>query len=470
MISKIQKPAFILLSFCLTLGLYWNSLHGEPVFDDFDFLFQFNVIIDHFSFWTIFKDFCWPISVSTEKILFNFWQHKYFNYHLLNLFLHFINSFFLLKLVERVKVPYPRFIFLLFLLHPSNVIAVSWMVQLKTLMCFTFSILSIFLFLEATQRKIYYLPSWFLFLLSTLSKASSVPLSVLFLLYMYKKKEWGQILWVLPFLFISIFSVYRILKSPVTVVGANQLSSSTFISDNKSPPSPDTNVKYLKPEEGSSLKEVIAKLEILLKTFHYYFSQVLLPLESVPLKGQSPSGLGWPAILQFIVLIALLVLNWRNMANLCLTLGCILLSPYLGIFSAPYMNVTWVSEQHLYLVLPFFLCFWLILLANWKFKFAYVLPSLLIIFFSIQTHKASAYYQDEIVFYSKSLEANPQNLPVAYNLTTSYLKKNQPFKAMAVTGMIIEMSRTNSEIKSSKYFPRICELHRKMVEINLKKP
>lgn len=176
----IPKPVYILLAFLLVLGLYYPSLNGEPIWDDFHVIFRNNIITGDFSYWAIFKDFAWPVSVSAEKILFSIWKYEYFYFHLLNLLLHFLNSYLLLKLLEKLELPYLRFIFFLFLLHPSNVISVSWMVQLKTLLCFTFCISSFFFLIRAMEDKRYFGLSWVSFLLSVLSKSASLPLSLFF--------------------------------------------------------------------------------------------------------------------------------------------------------------------------------------------------------------------------------------------------------------------------------------------------
>jgi tetratricopeptide (TPR) repeat protein len=129
-----------------------------------------------------------------------------------------------------------------------------------------------------------------------------------------------------------------------------------------------------------------------------------------------------------------------------------------------------VSEQHLYLALPFFLCFWMGILDKWKFKYAQLVPALFIVFFSVQTYRAAKYYDNEIIFYSKSLEADPYNLPIVFNLADSYYKSNKPELAIAVTGRIIAQAQEKPDIKESKYFPYIVRLHGELVKIVLGKP
>jgi hypothetical protein len=169
--------------------------------------------------------------------------------------------------------------------------------------------------------------------------------------------------------------------------------------------------------------------------------------------------------------VALLIfLNWSSIPGLALLTGYVMLSPFLGIFTAPYMTLTWVSEQHLYLALPFMLCFWVGILAKWKFQFAQLIPIVFVSFFSFMTFKAATYYQSDILFYSKSLQADPSNIPIAYNLAVAYLRRNETTEALAVTGQMIEMGNTNSGVKESKYFSYISELHGKIAKQVLQEP
>ena len=99
-----------------------------------------------------------------------------------------VEAFLLLKVADFFKLSFSRILFLVFLLHPSNVISVSWMIQLKTLMCFLFAIISFLFLIKAHNNKRWYLPSWTFFLFSLLSKSASLPLSVVFFFFSYKKE------------------------------------------------------------------------------------------------------------------------------------------------------------------------------------------------------------------------------------------------------------------------------------------
>ncbi len=473
-ISKLPKSLLILLSFVFTTILYWQSLNGPPIFDDHHFLFRDQVIVGDYLYSTIWSNFAWPLSVSVHKFLFSIWHYEFLYYHLLNLGFHFFNSYLLLKLAEKLNLPFPKFLFLLFLIHPSNVISVSWMVQLKTLLCFTFAILSFLALLKALDNKKCYVISWMCFALSIISKSASLPLAALFGFYVFKKAGPKASLWVLPILLMSGYSTYKVLKSPVTAIGVTQLESKSFvsgISEKTEAVAPAPRIRrekpQPKPEEHNKFKGGVVSF---LKTSHYYFWQVALPMESYPVKGQAPQEIGLTDGIHLLFLIVMLLANWGNLVGQCLLAGYLMMTPFFGIVPAPYMNMTWVSEQHLYLAMPFFLCLWLSLLSKWKFKHAPYALAIFVLFFSVQTYKATSYYKDEIIFYTKSLQASPTNIPIAYNLASAYLQNNEAEKALMVTGTVIEMSQTNREMKESKYLPKILELHGKLVKLVLQKP
>ena len=462
--SGIPKPVFFLLSFLLMFGLYSSSLNGGPLFDDFFYIFNYEPVIGNISYWSVFKNNAWPLSISAEKIIFSMWKENYFYFHLINLLFHFLNSYILFKVVEKLQIPLPRFIFFLFLLHPSNVIAVSWMIQLKTLICFTFCFSSIYFFLQALEDKRYYALSWILFFFSTLSKSASLPIAAIFLVYSYKKKGKGQLLWLIPFLLIASYSSYRVLRSAYTGKATVQFESKDYIGKSDHKNKDYQVVREMEKKEIDVLSELKNRSTNVLKTSHYYFWQVILPLDSPPIRG-SLGEVGFEEGFHMVLIMIVVVLIWKTMAGMSLISGYLMLTPFLGIVIAPYMNLSLVSEQHLYLVLPFFICFWVGLLTKVKIKYAQYLPILFMVFFATQTFKAVAYYENEIMFFAKSLESDPFNIPVAQNLAVSFVKNNEIAKGLRLTEGMIKIANQNPEMKESKYFANLVILHSQLEEL-----
>lgn len=460
MISRIPNPLFFILALLLALGLYWPSLNGMPVWDDFSFMFEYHVIIDDFSYLTIWKNFNWPLSVSLQKILFHWWQYEYLNYHLLNFCLHFANSFLLFKVAEKLKLPAPRLLFLFFLLHPANVISVSWMIQLKTLLCFFFGMISFYCLTKVQEHKKWYALAWLTFALSLLSKTASISLPIIFFCFLYKKiprKEW---IWLIPFFVLSITAGYRILKSPTKIADVQSLIPAPEqinpeqINPEKIIPAEESSQDFRPMEEASP-----NRTSDVLSTARYYFWHTLLPFENQPVKGLNYSTPGAYDYLNILFLILIVAINWGTIIPIYLGLGYVLLLPFMGILHAPYMNVAWVSDQHLYLALPLFLCFWLSLINLWKLKYVSYLPYLFLPFFCYKVAVTTPYYKDEIVFYEACLEADVLNVPIAYNLAVAYLQRNEINQALNVTGTTVKLAEIAPELSKHHYFPLIYQLH-----------
>jgi hypothetical protein len=463
-LARLPSAVFILFSFIIAICLYFNSLNGLPIFDDIHFLFQDDVITGEYSYHQIWNDFVWPLSISLHRYVFSIWKNEYIYYHLLNLGLHLFNSYLLLNLAQRLKLPFPKLLFLLFLVHPANVIAVSWMVQLKTLLCFTFAALSFICLINAFDNKRWYLPSWISFYLSIISKSASMPLGFIFLLFIFKKAGPRSVIWAIPFLLMSSHSAYKILQSSATSTATTQFESSTYV---------DTKIEHTTMpwihnkntvEEHNSIGELKKRASLILKTSHYYFWQALLPIDSYPIKGQAPKELSLIHGFHILFILFLFIINFGKSAGLCLYSGHLLLLPFLGFVIAPYMNLTWVSEQHLYIALPFFLCFWLLILSQFKLRFAHFIPYIFIGLYSVQTYRAASYYKNEIEFYSKSLLADPDNIPIVQNLAVSYLNINDPVNALATTSRIVEKAKINEEVRESKYFPYLLQVHENILK------
>ena len=458
-LAKLPLSAFVAFSFATAICIYWSSLFGTPIFDDLHFIFQDQAVVGDSSYFTILTEFAWPLSLSVHKFFYGLWKQDFIYYHLLNLSLHLLNSFLLLKLALKLKLHFPKLMFLLFLIHPSNVIAVSWMVQLKTLLCFTFAMTSFLMLLRAVENKKWFLPSWISFLLSLFSKSASLPLCIVFIWFVFKKSGPKALVWVIPYLLMSLFSAYSILTSSQTSTATAQYESTTFVDakihQSQKPVIENNNSN----QEIDKFQAIQDRLVLVLKTTHYYFWQVVLPLESYPIKGKPSKGLSFFEGFNAIFIVLLCVLNWGSIIASSLLVGLLMILPFLGFITAPFMNLTWVSEQHLYLALPFFLCFWLSLFSKWKFQLAPLVPFVFVVFCFIQSFKSAGYYKNEITFYSQSLLADPFNIPVVQNLAVSYLNINQPHEALAVTSKIIGEAETNKEVRQSKYFHYLLLLH-----------
>lgn len=466
MSNRIPNYVFLILSFAVTVALYWPSMNGTPVWDDTTYLFKHPTIVFDYSYWKILTDFSWPVSVSIQKILYNLFKTNYLYYHLVNVALHYLNSWLLLKVAQTLKLPFARLLFLFFLLHPSNVITVSWIIQFKTLLCFTFALLSFLYLIRAQEKKSWYVLSLFCFALSIFSKSPAIPLPAIFLFYLWRNTNKKNLLWLIPFFLLSAFGSYRVLNSTVTKIAVD-LQTGPIAAEPSSEYTDEKKIYYptVTPVPGSKTKQTMlpimgtSRFESVMRTIYYYFWQTLLPVRNEPVKGQYYADNDFKEYLHIIFLILVVYLNWKSSIPFLLLAGYVMTSPFMGLLPAPFMNVTWVSDQHLYLAMPFFICFWLTLITRWKFKIAPYLPYAFIPAYCFLVFTTSHYYKNEIAFFKSSLEADVLNVPIGYNLAIAHLHKGDINEALNVTSTFVHMADVAPEVMKNKYFPYMMMLH-----------
>jgi hypothetical protein len=477
--SKIIKPGIFILAYAITLVLYWPSMHGPPIWDDITYWFSDPVMTPKMSYLTILKDFAWPTSVAIQKFTFSLWKDNYFNYHLFSLCLHFANSLLIYKLGRLLRLKNPFIYFALFLFHPVSVISTAWMIQNKTLLCFFFGLCAFFAFIKGNKDLRWMILSWVLFLLSITSKSASLTLPIIFLFFSIKNYKFKKLLLLIPFFIFSAWGTYKVLVSPVTLEGTLKATKVTQLNEVlkelpeakgitavpndlikpkgivEAPP----EIKPSPPEPSSPLNFISIDLKVIAQTLHYYFWQSVLPMQNVPVKGPQYDEVGAAEIVHVFFLCILVIGLWKDVALLYLASAHLLLLPFLGIIPAPFMSVTWVSDQHLYLVLPCLLAFWMRILSKVKLKYSFILPSLFILLFSYKTAKTTPIYSSQFRFYETSYEYNPYNIPIAYNLSFAYAMNRELYKAYTIASDTFHRGQSEPRMKKNLFYPHIVKLY-----------
>lgn len=497
---RIPKYIGFILAFAFTLALYWPAMNGTPIWDDYLFWFEDpNLRHPHLEFW---KNFAWPLSISMQKILLTIFKKNYTYYHTLNLLFHFANSWLVYWFARYLRFRYPFIIFLLFLVHPTAVIATAWMIQLKTLMCFFFALLSLLAFLKGNQNMKWMIASWIFFALSVLSKSASISLPAIFLLISYRNYKFSKIWFVIPFFLISLWGTWKLLGSQVALEAGAKAAIASKVKDipiirpvakpelqpaMKPEQKPENKKKKLKkkikpqvlpappapmsappqppsPEPKSFLSKIKINYELISQTLNYYFWQVLIPGNNVPVKGLNFERPGFMEAIHIFFLICMVIILWKDTALYYLFGAHILLLPFLGIIPAPFMNVTWVSDQHLYLVLPALIGFWMKLVEKIPWKYSAVIPSLFVVLFSWKTFETTPMYKNEIVFYEKCLEYNPYNVPMSYNLALARIRSGDVLIAYELLKIDIERAKSEPLMLRNYFYPYMAELYIRMKE------
>lgn len=213
-------PFFLIAGWGLLI--YSNSLHGEFQFDDFGEVISNPAIVhitDIKSIWNALAQHTRFIGYLTFALNFYFHQYDVFGYHLTNVVIHIINAllvYWLMRLILSVSSQrcslenYNRNLSLIaaliFLSHPIQTQAVSYIMQRFASLAALFYLLSICLYWKGRQNKhIFYFCGAFLSaILAMLTKetAFSLPFAILLIEYyfLWKGKEED-----FPFLWITLF-------------------------------------------------------------------------------------------------------------------------------------------------------------------------------------------------------------------------------------------------------------------------
>ena len=167
----------LFLLFLLAVAAYVSSFRGTWQFDDF------RCIVSNSHLRNLTE--VWPFSPGRFLVFLTFWANYRFCaldtfwYHFVNLFIHILNGFlfyfFLLLLQEAAgKTEERRFsAFLcaaLFLVHPVQTQAVTYIVQRLELMCFTFIMAHLIFLLLALKNKLFYIPAVLVLILGLFCK------------------------------------------------------------------------------------------------------------------------------------------------------------------------------------------------------------------------------------------------------------------------------------------------------------
>ncbi len=506
---KINRVIFFILAFIALVFLYLPALKGTPIWDDFSYWFNDPAMQRRVTYLNIWSHYAWPLSVSLQKLLLTFFKKNYEIYHGINLLLHFLNAFLVYKLGKILRLKYNFLLFLLFLFHPVAVITTGWMIQIKTLVCFTFGISSLISFLKGHEDLRWMMASWLLFACSVFTKSASITLPLIYLIYSFIHFKFKKLHLLIPFMLISCWGTFRVLKSSVTVEGAKKASEMVKIKEEPKPevveapktevveapkpevveapkpevveapkpevveapkpevveaPKPEV-IEAPKPEVIPGAKEETAfkffnfDLGLIGQTVHYYFWQAIFPLHNPPVRGINIHRPGLAEVLNLVFMILMMFIFRKDALLLYLTSGYVLLLPFLGLIPAPFMNVSWVSDQHLYLALPAFLFFWMTVLSKMKWKKNFLIPIVLVMFYGFKTHESTPNFKDQIVFFEKSLEYNPYNIPIAYNLALAKIVKGEITLAYALLSETHFLSEKEPLLKKNIFYPHFEELY-----------
>ncbi len=204
----------IIIIAALGFAVYANSLGGSFVWDD-EFLITDNPVIRSFSSipavfstglfhsYELGKGSFWrPLQTLTYMIDYKIWKLNPFGYHLTNILLHILAALALFWIIlalfadrSNSKLLVAFLATALFVVHPINTQAVTYISGRADILCALFLLLAFgfyigtdTLFSRVSHRKIGYM-SLFFYILALMSKESAVVFPIFLLLYIYSYRQ-----------------------------------------------------------------------------------------------------------------------------------------------------------------------------------------------------------------------------------------------------------------------------------------
>ncbi|GEM_PF-5866313 len=449
----LKKPLLLIpLFILLALIIYARIISAPPIWDDKFFLFEYGPFSSGLSFAEIWQNYAWPMTATIYKSTLALFGNKYIYYHLLNIILHSFNGYLVYHILKKLDLPFALVTALLFLVHPANLITVAWMVQIKTIVAFTFVALATIQYIKwFKEKKMWQFASFLLlFILSMTTKSTAIFLPVVLLLIhlVYKQMNKKIILGGLFFLSLSLFAGIKLIKSPAVEkhnMNQSRMTQSQDLSDT-----------------------LISKVDFTTQATWYYLQQAFIPYDIAPVKGvfyQEPltKVLG---LLFFIISFVMLLFLFEKNLGIAIVCALILMIPFLGIIHAPFMKVTSVSDQHLYLVLPILL--WIMvfvsesliniparLSSEQKKSYSAIFFTFVFSYFSFTTMINNKTFESEENFYLTSLNSNPLTLAFYVNLSSLYVEMGNIPAAIQIIERGFDVCNENPELQKTDLYAHL---------------
>jgi hypothetical protein len=374
---------------------------------------------------------------------------------------------------------------LLFLIHPATVQSVAWMFQVKTLLATTFALLSIYfliswclntkkhnlmlsfvmLVLSFYTKSIYlhlFLFAWiilhffkikpsFKWLISSIYLLSSLAYLIFFLSSeqnIKKSEQAKQVQKVKLVKSIDDFSHTDIIKPKTNKIVLDQAKSTLdqIIPDEKRKQDIlNFYQAFLLSRGHLTLKkewDILRERSVLWFKIHaYYLYRIIIPAYMAPIYNRFETKLNlfnvnvlWFGVFALFLLLVCNLYAYKQkfffyeLIILQLTFFASI-APYSGIYLAPYMSITHVSDHHLYSVLVFFIPALVYLfnqvhlpafLAKWG-KWGFLWYGFLLLTYSSYY---SQFFKNHQEFYGRVIRYYPTQMVAYFNLAESYRHQN----------------------------------------------
>lgn len=424
------KSLFILLFFlAVSLAIYYPTLKSDPLWDDWVFLFRSwpikNVQIWDYWVWGVHRR-SWPVFFTTISLMYKAWGDNTFYYHLTSVILHSCNGFLIYKILKKLGGSYAFLLALLYLVHPLNFFTVSWIIQLKTIMCIFFFLISLGFFLDHLKdgSKYRYWISVVFFALSLLSKSAFGPIALMMLFYKDRAK-------MVPYLVICI---YAVLLTGWTTHFKDFFQDTKITSYLISPAVAQENLNRTEKIEPMTRKlgpprkrdkDPFKEIALSLNNLTRYAAFVFYPSKNLLVQPPTPITYSYRELLTalstvFIIIFALFKFHETKQIKslIGLTFFLITLLPLCGAFFIPIFSYSNYVEYWLSVpVLGLLVCFSMLELREIYVKSIMITA---VCFFTYKVSALSMNKIDPISVIEKSIESSPDNILIKLILTRHY--------------------------------------------------
>ena len=436
---RIMIPVFVIV--LIGIICYSNSINGKFICDD-AYLIQNNDLIKTFDGVSdLFKgeistssglskfNFYRPVQMITYSFDHFFWRLNETGYHITNIILHIFTAFALFWLILILsKDRVISFITsILFLIHPVQTEAVSYISGRSDSLAAVFSILCLIFYVKYSlngRSRLFYFFSLFLYAIAILSRENSIFIILLIALLdrLYRKEyKWGQMS---PFFAIAmIYVLFRVFILNVQI--SNSYIDTTFLS--RLPGFFMAVVEYIKllivpvnlhMDYGIDLfewktPEVLSGVLVLCGMFFYFIWSVKKQQKLIAL------SIGW-FLIMIIPISNLYPLN-SFMAEHWLYL------PSIGLFLLAGLSFRELFNSR-YSKIPVVIIFIFV-----------------VIYFSHKTIIQNNYWENSEVFYERTLKFSPDSLLSMNNLGNVYYRKGKTKEAILMFKRAIKTNSRHAE-------------------------
>jgi hypothetical protein len=432
------KNILVLLTFLVvSLIIYYPTLKSDPLWDDWVFLFKSWPIknVGPWEYWVWGEHRrSWPVFFTTISLMYKTWGPHTLYYHLTSVFLYSCNGFLLYKVLKKLGGSNTFLITLLYLVHPLNFFTVSWIIQLKTIMCIFFFLISLWVFIDnqKSNSKYRHWISVFFFALSLLSKSAFAPIALLMVFYKERKR-------MMPYLVICAYSV--LLTSWTTHIKGivrDVKVSSYFISESVAEEKLPKVLPYVRPTAPplEKAKDPLRPMVLSLNNFTRYSTYILYPNEVSLVNSKTEVNYSYTelvsSLIALLISIAMISYYWKKKDYISLSgfaFFLMALLPLTGIIYIPIFSYTnfiayWLSVP----VLGLAIC---LSRVNFNQKAKQGIIIFFIGVFSYQTMMSSITTPNPVSMITKAIDISPNNylveliLSTHYRFTKEYEKSNE---------------------------------------------